>query len=155
MRWMCLGTMRLAATTVLRFCFATTTFATFLVTQLEEPVLQRSARGAGLAAVVIEKKNQIHSSWFKSRRIDTKERCDQVLRQGTRTDVSRACNDLGLIHTQTCELDRERRLVPLVISQTRHAQDLRHHALKLIVELHKSFLKQTRGQVRRRWLILL
>ena len=45
-------TTRLVATTVLRFYFVTTMFATFSVMQL----------GAGLTAVVIEKKNQIDSS---------------------------------------------------------------------------------------------
>ena len=47
---MSLGITHLTATTVLRLCFVTTTFAS------------HAARGAGLAAVVIEKKNQIDGS---------------------------------------------------------------------------------------------
>src|SRR6187402_3180870 len=51
---MCLATMRFAVAMVRHWCFATTTY-----------ILGHSARAAGLAAVVIEKKNQIDGSKAK------------------------------------------------------------------------------------------
>ena len=80
-----------------------------------------------------------HSSWLS---VDARKRCDQIFRQNTRTNVSRACDHFSLIHAQARKLDRQRRLVSLVIRQTRHTQDLSHYALKLIIELHKSVLEQ-------------
>ena len=53
-KWTCSEITRFAATTVLLWCFVTTS-----------DVLGHAARGAGLSAVVIEKKNQIAGSRVK------------------------------------------------------------------------------------------
>src|SRR5688500_15382852 len=64
---------------------------------------------------LMSRKQIRNSSWLVRGRIcKPKKLGDQTFRQGARTNVSRCCDDLGLIHTQAGKLHRERSLIPLV-----------------------------------------
>ena len=63
---------------------------------------------------------------------------DQVAGEHTRPNVGSACHNLGLIHAQACELDRERRLFPLVLGQAGNPQDRGQNGVEVLVELTQS-----------------
>lgn len=94
--------------------------------------------------VTMGRKEAGHFVRQKGARVALEDSCHEVLRQGARPQERRARDRLGLSHPAASKLDRQGRLLPLVLGETGHTQNLSHHAMEVLIELGEGWLENVR-----------